>query len=469
MDRQREKARASWAGSGDAATESVWFPLREKLGATEFLGYDTERAEGVVTALVKDGKEVDSLKAGETGSIVLNQTPFYAESGGQMGDTGVLTGEGATFRVTDTQKKAGDLWVHQGTLEQGTLKLGAPLQLDVDHVRRSSIRANHSATHLLHEALRQVLGDHIAQRGSLVAPDRLRFDFVHQKPITPEELARVEDIANEVVLENDEVTTRIMAVDDAREAGARALFGEKYGDEVRVVSMGKNAREHGQNALGWSVELCGGTHVKRTGDIGLISVTSESAVASGVRRIEALTGRHARKHANEVMGLAKLAAAELRTTPDDVPARITALMDERKKLERELSDARKKLAMGGGGSTNGGGAGVREVGNVKLMARAVEGVEMKDLKSLADDGKKQIGSGVVAIVGVTGDGKAGVVVGVTPDLTSRFNAVNLVRVASEALGGKGGGGRPDMAQAGGPDGAKADAALSAIEKALADA
>jgi alanyl-tRNA synthetase len=470
MNRQREKARASWAGSGDAATESVWFPLREKLGATEFLGYETETAEGVVTALVRDGKEVESLKVGDTGAIVLNQTPFYAESGGQVGDTGVLTGDGVTFRVTDTQKKAGDLWVHLGTMEQGTLKLGAALQLDVEHARRSSIRAHHSATHLLHEALRQVLGDHIAQRGSLVAPDRLRFDFVHPKPITPEELARVEDIANDVVLENDEVTTRLMAVDDAREAGARALFGEKYGDEVRVVSMGKNAREHGQNALGWSVELCGGTHVRRTGDIGLISVTGESAVASGVRRIEALTGNHARKRANEVMALAKLAAAELRTTPEDVPARIAALMEERKKLERELSDARKKLAMGGGASANGAAAsGVREVGNVKLMARAVEGIEMKDLKSLADDGKKQIGSGVVAIVGVTEDGKAGVVVGVTPDLTERFNAVNLVRVASEALGGKGGGGRPDMAQAGGPDGAKADAALSAIEKAMAGA
>jgi alanyl-tRNA synthetase len=470
MDRQREKARAAWAGSGDTATESVWFPLREKLGATEFLGYETETTEGAVAALVKDGKEVDSLKAGEAGAIVLNQTPFYAESGGQVGDTGVLTGDGVKFRVTDTQKKAGDLWVHLGTMEQGTLKVGAALQLEVDHARRSSIRAHHSATHLLHEALRQVLGDHIAQRGSLVAPDRLRFDFVHPKPITPEELARVEDIANDVVLENDEVTTRLMAVDDAREAGARALFGEKYGDEVRVVSMGKGAREHGQNALGWSVELCGGTHVKRTGDIGLISVTGESAVASGVRRIEALTGRHARKHANEVMALAKTAAAELRTTPEEVPARIAALMEQSKKLERELSDARKKLAMGGSASANGAAAsGVREVGNVKLMARAVKGIEMKDLKSLADDGKKQLGSGVVAIVGVTGDGKAGVVVGVTPDLTARFNAVNLVRVASEALGGKGGGGRPDMAQAGGPDGAKADAALSAIEKAMAEA
>jgi len=467
MDRQREKARAAWAGSGDTATESIWFPLREKLGATEFLGYETETAEGAIVALVKDGKEVDSFKAGDSGAIVLNQTPFYAESGGQVGDTGLMLGEGVRFRVTDTQKKAGDLFVHLGTVEQGTLKTGTALQLEVDHTRRSSIRAHHSATHLLHEALRQVLGDHIAQRGSLVAPDRLRFDFAHPKPITPEELARVEDIANEVVLENDEVTTRLMALDDARDAGARALFGEKYGDEVRVVSMGRNAREHGQNAMGWSVELCGGTHVRRTGDIGLISVTGEGAVSSGVRRIEALTGRHARKHANDTMALAKSAAAELRTSLEDLPARIASVMEERKKLERELGEARKKLAMGGG-AVNGSatGAGVREVGGIKLLARVVEGIEMKDLKSLADDGKKQLGSGVVAIVGVTGDGKAGVVVGVTADLTARFNAVDLVKVASEALGGKGGGGRPDMAQAGGPDGAKADVALKAIEKAM---
>jgi alanyl-tRNA synthetase len=326
--------------------------------------------------------------------------------------------------------------------------------------------------------LRQVLGDHIAQRGSMVAPDRLRFDFVHQKPITAEELARVEDIANNVVLENDEVITRLMAVDDARDAGARALFGEKYGDEVRVVSMGKTAREHGSNALGWSVELCGGTHVRRTGDIGLITVTGESAVSSGVRRIEALTGNHARKHANDTMALAKTAAAELRTTLDDMPARIAVLVEERKKLERELSEARKKLAMGGGGlgpqytpaqtgvEHLGDPPGVRTVAGVKFFGLVVQGIEMKDLKSLADDGKKKVLNGVVAIVGVTDDGKAGVVVGVTPDMIARFNAVDLVRIASEALGGKGGGGRPDMAQAGGPDGAKADAALAAIEKAM---
>jgi len=472
MEKQKEKARASWSGSGDTASENIWFPLREKLGATEFLGYETETAEGVVAALVKDGKDADSLKAGETGSIVLNQTPFYAESGGQVGDTGVMIGEGVKFRVTDTQKRAGDLFVHQGTVEQGTLTVGTALQLDVDHTRRSSIRAHHSATHLLHEALRQVLGDHIAQRGSLVAPDRLRFDFVHQKPITAEEIARIEDIANEVVLENDEVTTRLMAVDDARDAGARALFGEKYGDEVRVVTMGRSARTHGSNALGWSVELCGGTHVKRTGDIGLITVTGESAVASGVRRIEALTGNHARKHANDTMALAKTAAGELRSTLDEMPVRIAALMEERKKLERELSEARKKLAMGGGPGVSGSQRtedDFRDVQGVKLMAKSVSGIEMKDLKSLADAGKKQLGSGVVAIVNVGDDGKAGVVVGVTPDLTARFSAVDLVKIASEALGGKGGGGRPDMAQAGGPDGAKADAALQAIEKAMTGA
>ncbi|MEH2509898.1 alanyl-tRNA synthetase [Nitrobacteraceae bacterium AZCC 1564] len=462
MDQQRAKARAAWAGSGDTAAEKVWFPLREKLGATEFLGYDTEIAEGIVTALVKDGAEVDSLKTGESGAVVLNQTPFYGESGGQVGDTGVLTGEGVRIRITDTQKKGGDLFVHLGTVEQGTLKPGMALQLEVDHARRSAIRANHSATHLLHEALRQVLGDHIAQRGSLVAPERLRFDFAHNKPISAEELRRIEDIANDIVLENGEVLTRSMAVDDARASGARALFGEKYGDEVRVVSMGKGSG----NTLGWSVELCGGTHVKRTGDIGLISVTGESAVASGVRRIEALTGKIARQAANASIQTAKTAAAELKTTLEDMPARVAALIEERKKLERDLSDARKKLAMGGGASAGGAGSDIRTIGDVKFLGRAVQGIEMKDLKSLADDGKKQVGQGVVAIVGVTEDGKAGVVVGVTPDLTSRFSAVDLVRVASEALGGKGGGGRPDMAQAGGPDGTKADAALKAIESAM---
>jgi alanyl-tRNA synthetase len=461
MTRQREKARASWAGSGEAATETVWLGLREKTGASEFLGYETERAEGVVAALVREGKETASLQAGESGAVVLNQTPFYGESGGQVGDTGMMSGAGVRFHVTDTQKKAGDLFAHFGTVEQGALKVGAALALEVDHARRGAIRQHHSATHLLHEALRQVLGDHVAQKGSLVAPDRLRFDFSHPKPMSAEEIAKVEDISNNYVLQNSPVVTRLMGLDDARASGARALFGEKYGDEVRVVAMGEGSG----NTLGWSVELCGGTHVKRTGDIGMISVLADSGVAAGVRRLEALTGDAARKAANAVAQVAKAAAAELKAPLEELPNRLAALLDERKRLERELSEAKKKLAMGGG-ATPSADHGVRTIGDVKLIARAVEGIDIKDLRSLADEGKKQIGSGVVAIVGVTSEGKAGVVVGVTDDLTKRFSAVDLARRGAEALGGKGGGGRPDMAQAGGPDGSKAAAALNAIEAAI---
>jgi alanyl-tRNA synthetase len=460
MEQQRAKARASWAGSGEAADEAVWFGLREKVGATEFLGYDTEVAEGVVAALVHDGEEVASLKKGDSGAVVLNQTPFYGESGGQVGDTGAMTADGVRFKVTDTQKRLGDLFVHIGTVEEGTLKAGAALALEVDHRRRSAIRKNHSATHLLHEALRQVLGDHVAQKGSLVAPDRLRFDFSHPKPMSAEEIERVEDIANEYVLQNSPVVTRVMALDEARGSGARALFGEKYGDEVRVVAMG----EAGGNTMGWSVELCGGTHVARTGDIGLISLVGDSAVASGVRRIEALTGNLARHELNKFRGDIRAIAAELKAPAAEVTARAAAVLEERRRLERELSEAKKKLAMGGGAGD--GADGVRTVGDVKLMARAVEGIDLKDLRSLADEGKKKVGSGVVAIVGIADDGRAGVVVGVTSDLVGRFNAVDLVRKGAEALGGKGGGGRPDMAQAGGPDASKAAAALAAIEAAL---
>ncbi len=462
MERQRAKARASWAGSGEAATETVWFGLREKVGASEFLGYETESAEGVVAALVKDGKEVAELKKGDNGVVVMNQTPFYGESGGQVGDTGEMRRDGVRVAVTDTQKKAGDLFAHFVKVEHGSVKVGDPLLLDVDHARRAAIRQNHSATHLLHEALRQVLGDHVAQKGSLVAPDRLRFDFSHPKPMTAEELERVEDIANDIVLQNAPVTTRLMALDDARASGARALFGEKYGDEVRVVAMGEGSG----NTMGWSVELCGGTHVKRTGDIGLISGLTDSAVASGVRRLEALTGRVARKAANRQMQVLRQAAAELKAPLEEMPARIATVIDERKKLERELSEARRKLAMGGGSGSSGEASDMRSIAGVKLLARAVTGIELKDLRSLADEGKKQVGSGVVAIVGLSADGKAGIVVGVTDDLTNRFNAVDLVRKGAEALGGKGGGGRPDMAQAGGPDGSKADSALKAVEAAL---
>jgi alanyl-tRNA synthetase len=462
MERQRAKARASWAGSGDTAQETVWFALREKIGATEFLGYETESAEGVVAALVKDGKEVSELKKGESGAVVMNQTPFYGESGGQVGDTGEMRRDSVKLTVTDTQKKAGDVFAHLVKVEQGTVKLGEPLLLEVDRARRGAIRQNHSATHLLHEALRQVLGDHVAQKGSLVAPDRLRFDFSHPKPMSAEEIERVEDIANDIVLQNAPVTTRLMAQDDAIASGARALFGEKYGEEVRVVAMGEGSG----NMLGWSVELCGGTHVQRTGDIGLISVVGEAGVASGVRRLEALTGKAARKTANKQLQVVKAAAAELKVPLEEMPGRIGTLLDERKKLERDLSDAKKKLAMGGGGTAAGEASDVRQVNGVKLLARAVSGIDLKDLRSLADEGKRQVGSGIVAIVGLSDDGKAGIVVGVTDDLTKRFNAVDLVKKGAEVLGGKGGGGRPDMAQAGGPDGSKADAALKAIEVAL---
>jgi len=462
MERQRAKARASWAGSGEAAQETVWFGLREKIGATEFLGYETESAEGVVAALVMDGKEVPELKKGESGAVVMNQTPFYGESGGQVGDTGEMRREGVRLAVSDTQKKAGDLFAHVVKVEQGPVKVGDPLLLDVDHARRSAIRQNHSATHLLHEALRQVLGDHVAQKGSLVAPDRLRFDFSHPKPMLAEEIERVEDIANDIVLQNAPVTTRLLAVDDAIASGARALFGEKYGDEVRVVAMGEGTG----NTMGWSVELCGGTHVRRTGDIGLVSLVGESGVAAGVRRIEALTGKSARKAANKQLQVVKAAAAELKVPLEEMPGRIGTLLDDRKKLERDLSEAKKKLAMGGGGKADGDAADVRQVNGVKLLARAVTGIELKDLRSLADEGKRQVGSGVVAIVATAADGKAGIVVGVTDDLTKRFNAVELVKKGAEALGGKGGGGRPDMAQAGGPDGSKAEDALKAIEAAL---
>jgi alanyl-tRNA synthetase len=465
MERQRAKARASWSGSGDAAQEAVWFALREKLGATEFLGYETEAAEGVVAALVRDGKEVSELKKGESGAVVMNQTPFYGESGGQVGDIGEMRREGVRVIVSDTQKEAGDLFAHMVKVEEGAVKVGDPLLLEVDHARRTAIRQNHSATHLLHEALRQVLGDHVAQKGSLVAPDRLRFDFSHPKPLTADEIERVEDIANDFVLQNSPVTTRLMALDDARASGARALFGEKYSDEVRVVAMGEPASGSLGNTLGWSVELCGGTHVRRTGDIGLIAGLSDSGVASGVRRIEALTGRGARKAFNKKVEAAKMAASELKVQVEEMPARIATLLDERKKFERDLAETRKKLAMGGGGGKS-ADEGVRQVNGVKLITRSVTGIDLKDLRSLADEGKKQVGSGVVAIVGLSEDGKAGIVVGVTSDLTSRFNAVDLVKKGAEVLGGKGGGGRPDMAQAGGPDGARAEDALKAVEAAL---
>ncbi|MGC1682874.1 MAG: alanine--tRNA ligase [Pseudolabrys sp.] len=444
MDRQREKARASWAGSGEAAQETVWFALREKTGATEFLGYETESAEGVVAALMKDGKEVSELKKGESGAVVMNQTPFYGESGGQIGDTGEMRREGVRVTVSDTQKKAGDLFAHMVTVEQGTIKVGDPLLLEVDQARRGAIRQNHTATHLLHEALRQVLGDHVAQKGSLVAPDRLRFDFSHPKLLSPEEIEKVEDIANEMVLQNAPVTTRLMAVDDAIASGARALFGEKYGDEVRVVAMGDGTG----NTMGWSVELCGGTHVRRTGDIGLISVVGEAGVAAGVRRIEALTGKAARKAANKQLQVVKAAAAELKVPLEEMPGRIGALLDGRKKLERDLSDAKKKLAMGGGGKAAAKDE-ITLVRGVQVLSKELPGVKFSDLRGIADDYKKQLGSGVVILTTSSDEGKASLVVGVTSDLTPSNNAIKMVQIGVSSIGGSGGGGRPDLAQGGG--------------------
>ncbi|MFT2212825.1 alanine--tRNA ligase [Rhizobium giardinii] len=465
MERQKAEARASWSGSGDKATETIWYELKEKLGATDFLGYDTETAEGVVQAIVRDGKAIDVASKGETVQLVLNQTPFYGESGGQVGDTGVISTDGARLTVTDTQKRGEGLFVHACVVDEGTVKVGDATALTVDHARRSRLRANHSATHLLHEALREVLGTHVAQKGSLVAPERLRFDVSHPKPMTADELKLVEDMANEIIVQNSAVTTRLMSVDDAIAEGAMALFGEKYGDEVRVVSMGQGI--HGAKAnRPYSVELCGGTHVGATGEIGLVRIVGESAVGAGVRRLEALTGASALTYLNEQDERVKSLATTLKVQPAEVLSRVETLMDERRKLERELNEAKKKLALGGG-DANGSADQVQEIGGVKFLGKVVTGVEPKDLKSLADDGKKSLGSGIVTFVGVSADGKASAVVAVTDDLTGRFSAVDLVRVASAALGGKGGGGRADMAQAGGPDGAKAKDAIDAVGAALA--
>jgi alanyl-tRNA synthetase len=466
MERQRAEARKSWAGSGEAATEALWFELKEELGATEFLGYETEAASAEIVALVKDGARVEELKKGERGIVIVNQTPFYAESGGQVGDRGTLSGvKGAKFTVGDTQKKLHALFLHDGVVEAGGLKVGDEVLLEVDRARRTATRAHHSATHLLHEALRQVLGPHVAQKGSLVEPGRLRFDFSHTKPMTHEEIRAAEDRVNAKILQNAAVETHLMTPDQAIAQGALALFGEKYGEEVRVVSMGVDAKSE-RAGHAYSIELCGGTHVRRTGDIGILKIVGESAVASGVRRIEALTGDAARSYLATQDERVREAAELLKVSPDEVIQRLAAIIDERRKLERQLAEAKRDLALG---PSAGGAAAsaVQEVGKVKLLARTVQGVAPKDLRGLVDDGKRQLGSGIVAIVGVSEEGKAGLVVGVTSDLTSAYDAVELARIGAEALGGKGGGGRPDLAQAGGPDGARADQALEAIAARIA--
>ena len=491
MERQREAARRAWSGSGEHATEQVWFQVREKTGATEFLGYDTEIAEGRVLAILVDGEMVEEAPIGREADVVLNQTPFYAESGGQMGDTGALfTSSGAEFAVTDTLKKLGDLHVHRGKAAHKALRVGDAAELRVERVRRTALRANHSATHLLHAALRRILGGHVTQKGSLVAPDRLRFDFSHHKPISPEELARVEADVNRQIRANGEVTTRLMTPDEAIAEGATALFGEKYDDEVRVLAMGE------EGGTPYSVELCGGTHVGHTGDIGVFKISSEGAVAAGVRRIEAVSGAEAFQYLSvntalvasiaAAVGMSASIAAKLgdpvsasatagagasisgdieggaavSTGTPNLLLRIQAILDEKRQLEREVSNLRRKMAAGGGGAS----PAARDIAGVTYIARRAENVPARELKGLADELKRQAGSGIVAVIAVE-DGRASLVIGVTDDLVKRFNAVELVRAGSEILGGKGGGGRPDMAQGGGPDGDRADAALDAIGEA----
>ena len=459
MAEQKAAARAAWKGSGERASDEIWFDIAEDHGSTEFTGYSAQEGEGEVVALVVDGKRVDQAAAGQQVMVITNQTPFYGESGGQMGDAGKISGDNDLLAdVEDTSKPLGRLHAHHATIGAGTIKVGDAVHLSVDAERRARIRANHSATHLLHAALRHRLGSHVTQKGSLVAPDRLRFDFSHPKALTSEDIEAIEAEVNAHIRENDTVATRLMSPDEAIAAGAMALFGEKYGEEVRVLSMGRATDGS------YSVELCGGTHVRALGDIALFKIISESAVASGVRRIEALTGEAARQWLTGREERLREAAAALKVSPDEVPARVASLIDDRRRLERELAETKKALATGGGGSTA-EAAGPETVGGHGFIGQVFEGMDPKGLRGLVDDAKKRVGSGVVALVAVN-DGRASVAVGVTDDLTPTRNAVELVKRAVAELGGQGGGGRPDMAQGGGPDGAKAEQALGAVREAL---
>ncbi len=457
MAEQKRAARAAWKGSGAKASDDIWFDIAEQSGGTEFIGYAADQGEGEVIALLKDGARVDSAATGDTVSIVVNQTPFYGESGGQVGDAGSISNDaGLRATVTDTSKQLGRVFVHHAEIGAGEIKIGDPVKLQIDVARRAQIRANHSATHLLHEALRERLGKHVAQKGSLVAPDRLRFDFSQPVGMTPADIAQVESDVNAQVRGNGAVTTLLMTPDAAIEMGAMALFGEKYGDEVRVVSMGST--EDGT----YSIELCGGTHVNALGDIGLFKVVGEGAVSSGVRRVEALTGEAARAYLNGRDDRLREAAATLKSTPDEVPARVAALIEDRRRLERELADAKKALAMGGGG---GEAAGPEQIGGVAFLGQVLNDFEAKGLRGAVDEAKQRLGSGVAVMVAVN-EGRASVAVGVTADLVATHNAVDLLKVAVAALGGQGGGGRPDMAQGGGPDADKAADALAAVRATL---
>ncbi|OYY90289.1 MAG: alanine--tRNA ligase [Sphingomonas sp. 28-66-16] len=460
MAEQKRAARAAWKGSGERASDDIWFDIAEEKGGTEFTGYTADEGEGQVVALVKDGARIDRAAAGETVLVLTNQTPFYGESGGQMGDAGTITTDaGLRAVVDDTSKAVGRLHVHRATIEAGTITVGDNVHLAVDAERRDRVRANHSSTHLLHAALRARLGGHVTQKGSLVAPDRLRFDFSHPNALSAAEIAAVEADVNRQIRGNEPVSTRLMTPDDAIAAGAMALFGEKYGDEVRVLSMGTG------DAASYSVELCGGTHVDALGDIALFKIISESAVSSGIRRIEALTGEAARLWLAERDEKLREAAAALKSSPDEVPARVIALVEDRRRLERELADAKKALALGGGGGA--APAGPEIIGSVGFVGQVIDGLDPKGLRGAVDDIKARIGSGIAMLVAVN-DGRASVAVGISDDLVGRYNAVDLLRVAVAVLGGQGGGGRPDMAQGGGPDGAKANDAVAAVRAALAE-
>ncbi|UAK26590.1 alanine--tRNA ligase [Sphingomonas nostoxanthinifaciens] len=463
MAEQKAAARAAWKGSGDKASDDLWYDLAEAHGGTEFIGYSGHEGDAQVLALVRDGARVEQASEGEEVTILTNQTPFYGESGGQMGDAGIASNDnGFVADIGDTSKPLGRLHAHKAVVRGGTIRVGDAIHLSVDVARRSQLRANHSATHLLHAALRHRLGNHVTQKGSFVAPERLRFDFSHPKPLTPEDIAVVEAEVNRHVRENDAVTTRLMTPDDAIAAGAMALFGEKYGDEVRVLSMGRADED-----AAWSVELCGGTHVNALGDIGLFKIVAESAVSAGVRRIEALTGEAARLWLTHREDRLREAAVSLKASPEEVPARVAALVEERRRLERELAEAKKALALSGGAG-KAEAAGPEQVGGHAFIGQVIDGLDPKGLRGLVDEAKARLGSGVAVLVAVN-EGRATVAVGVTDDLVGGLSAVDLVRAGVAALGGQGGGGRPDMAQGGGPDGDKAPDAVAAVRARLADA
>ena len=458
MAQQKAAARAAWKGSGQTADGEVWFDIAERTGATEFTGYSATTGEAQVVALVVNGREATEALAGETVTVLTNQTPFYGESGGQQGDSGTIAGNGLSITVTDTQKPLGKLHAHIGTVDSGTIRVGDVVRLAIDQSRRDALRANHSATHLLHQALRDRLGQHVTQKGSQVAAERLRFDFSQPVALTAEDIAVVEAEVNAQIRANSAVTTRLMTPDEAIEAGAMALFGEKYGDEVRVLTMGGDATQ------AYSLELCGGTHVRALGDIGVFRIVSESAVSSGIRRIEALTGEGARHWLVAREEALKATASLLRTTPDDVETRVAALLEERRKLERELAEAKKALALGGGSAAT--ASADEEINGVKFSGQVLDGLDPKELRGVLDQAKARLGSGVAVIVAVN-EGKASIAAAVTDDLTGKVSAVDLVRAGVAALGGKGGGGRPDMAQGGGPDGGSAAAAIDAVLAVIA--